>query len=231
MPKTQKKIACLGSWYNKNYEKHWFLCLKLNRCIFYMTCSKWPLFRWWRLNSTSEVINHPDAFFFSMARIFWLKTTLDSAMDCSHTHCPSRTPRDLKKNTWGRVQIGWMRIPLGFAALVDQPIGESIVEPLYRDVGCNWSCLILMEPLHISIHTTMWSKCLPERVHHINETLFCDTDRLFPTEPLTASTLSGHLPVNFLSDLGFSASLFRLFTGPVVWNLCTNKFGFSGDNC
>ena len=44
---------------------------------------------------------------------------------------------------------------------------------------------------------------------------------LFPTEALTASTLSWHLAVNSLPYLGFSAFLLRLFTDHVAWNLCT----------
>ena len=39
---------------------------------------------------------------------------------------------------------------------------------------------------------------------------------LLPTESITASTLSGHLTVNFLQDLEFSAFLWRLLTGPVA---------------
>ena len=46
---------------------------------------------------------------------------------------------------------------------------------------------------------------------------------LLPTESLTASTLSGHLAINFLSDLEFSAFLLRLFTDPVTWNFCTQR--------
>ena len=38
---------------------------------------------------------------------------------------------------------------------------------------------------------------------------------LLPIEFLTATTLSGHLAVNFLPDLGFSAILLRLFTDQV----------------
>ena len=41
---------------------------------------------------------------------------------------------------------------------------------------------------------------------------------ILPTESLMASTLSGHLSVNFLPELRFSAFLLRLLTG---WNLCT----------
>ena len=39
---------------------------------------------------------------------------------------------------------------------------------------------------------------------------------LFPKESLTVSTLSEHLAVNFLPDLGFSAFLLRLFIDSVV---------------
>ena len=46
-----------------------------------------------------------------------------------------------------------------------------------------------------------------------------DFFRLLLTEFLTASTLAGHLVVNFLPDLGFSAFLLRLFTDSVTWNL------------
>ena len=42
---------------------------------------------------------------------------------------------------------------------------------------------------------------------------------LLPTESLTASSLSQHLAVNFLPDLGFSAFLLRLFTELMAWNL------------
>ena len=48
------------------------------------------------------------------------------------------------------------------------------------------------------------------------ERLWGDFFGLLPTESLTASTLSGHLAVNFLPDQGFSAFLLRLFTGPVA---------------
>ena len=37
-----------------------------------------------------------------------------------------------------------------------------------------------------------------------------------PTKSLTASTLYGHLAVNFLPDLGLSVFLLRLFTDPVA---------------
>ena len=47
--------------------------------------------------------------------------------------------------------------------------------------------------------------------------------RLLPTESLTASTLSGHLAVNFLSDLGSSSFLLGLLTDPVTRNLCTQR--------
>ena len=40
--------------------------------------------------------------------------------------------------------------------------------------------------------------------------------RLLPTESLTASTLSGHLAVSFLPDLGFPAFSLWLFTDPVT---------------
>ena len=40
--------------------------------------------------------------------------------------------------------------------------------------------------------------------------------RLIPTESLTAFTLLGHFAVNFLSELGFSVFLLRLFTDPVA---------------
>ena len=52
-----------------------------------------------------------------------------------------------------------------------------------------------------------------------------------PTESLTASTLSGHLAVNFLPDLGFSTFLIKLF--PALWfEICVpnDKFG-SEYNC
>ena len=47
---------------------------------------------------------------------------------------------------------------------------------------------------------------------------------LLPTESFTVSTLSGHIAVNFLQDLGSSAFLFRLFTEPVTLNLCTKRW-------
>ena len=60
--------------------------------------------------------------------------------------------------------------------------------------------------------------------------LWGDFIGLFPTESLTASTLLGHLVVNFLPDLGFYAFLLGLFTDP---ELCqpNDEFAFSGDNC
>ena len=48
-----------------------------------------------------------------------------------------------------------------------------------------------------------------------------DFFELLPTESITTSKLSGHLAVNFLPDLGFSAFLLRLFTDSVahfLWN-------------
>ena len=46
---------------------------------------------------------------------------------------------------------------------------------------------------------------------------------LLPTESLTASTLLGHLSINFLPGLGFSAFFLRVFAVPVAWNLCTHQ--------
>ena len=76
-----------------------------------------------------------------------------------------------------------------FVASVDQPIRESMIEPLHRDVDCMWNCSILLLPLHISIHTATYSKCLLELVLHINETLLCDSDCLlvrvfYPNSPI-----------------------------------------------
>ena len=48
------------------------------------------------------------------------------------------------------------------------------------------------------------------------ERLRVDFFGLLPTESLTASTLSGHLAVNFQPDLEFSAFLLRLFTDLVA---------------
>ena len=54
--------------------------------------------------------------------------------------------------------------------------------------------------------------------------------RLLPTESLTTSILSGHLAINFLPDLRFSASSLRLFIDSVTKDCVLNdKFGFSGD--
>ena len=50
-----------------------------------------------------------------------------------------------------------------------------------------------------------------------------DFFRLLQTESPTASALSGHLTVNYLPDLGFSAFSLRLFINPVAWNLCTQR--------
>ena len=50
-----------------------------------------------------------------------------------------------------------------------------------------------------------------------------DFFRLLPTESLSTSTLLGHLLVNFLPDMAFSAFLFRWFTDPVAWNLSTEQ--------
>ena len=55
--------------------------------------------------------------------------------------------------------------------------------------------------------------------------------RLLLTESLTASTLSGHLAVNFPPDLWFSTFLLRWFTGPVVWNFFFLGNFFFFDNC
>ena len=53
-----------------------------------------------------------------------------------------------------------------------------MIEPLHRDVGCMWDCLILLEPLQFLIHTMMCSKCPPELVKHISVMLFCGSDCL-----------------------------------------------------
>lgn len=82
-----------------------------------------------------------------------------------------------RKKIWG-VQIGWIQRPHGFAAPADQQIRESVVQPFHRDVGCMWSCLILLEPLHISIHATTCPKTRPELVEHHNVMLLCDGDYL-----------------------------------------------------
>ena len=60
----------------------------------------------------------------------------------------------------------------------DQSIRELMIKPLHHDVGYMWSCLFLLEQLHISIHTMSCSMCSPELVQHINVTLFCDSDCL-----------------------------------------------------
>ena len=46
---------------------------------------------------------------------------------------------------------------------------------------------------------------------------------IIPTDTLTISTLSEHLAINFLLDLGFSAFLLRLFIDSVAWKLCTQR--------
>ena len=71
-----------------------------------------------------------------------------------------------------------MQRPLGSAAPADQLIRESMVKPLHCDIGCMWSCPILLKPLYISIYTMTCSKCHPGLVQLINVMLFCNTDYL-----------------------------------------------------
>ena len=132
------------------------------------------------LNSSSEVVNHP------YAHVFWYGTNLliDGHFEFSNglgsvlrhvvLHEPNRD-----KNLGRGFHIRWMQISLGFAAPADQPIRESIVESLHHDVGSMWSCPILLEPLHISIHTTTtYSKGFPELFQHIYVTFLWDSDCL-----------------------------------------------------
>ena len=61
-----------------------------------------------------------------------------------------------------------------------------------------------------------------------SESLCKDFLEFLPTKSLTSSTLSGHLLVNFLPYLGFSASLLNLWFEVCVLN---EIFCFSRDNC
>ena len=89
-------------------------CLKLKKYILQDVFQMTAITLKTHLNSSSEVVSHPDAlfffFFFGMVQIFWLMPT---AMYCEFN--------DLEIKIWG-VQIGWIRRPLGFAAPADQPI-------------------------------------------------------------------------------------------------------------
>ena len=101
--------------------------------------------------------------------------------------------------------------------LADESIKESMVEPLHRDVGCLWSCLILLEPWHISTHTTTCSKCPPEFVQHINVTLlfYCDCLLVFVFKP----KLSDYSMFWY----GHSSHAFHIAQGPLkhlVWSFC-----------
>ena len=111
------------------------------------------------LNSMREVINHPDTFF-SMAQIFWLTFSNDCGLFSYMLSFKNLTEIKI----WWGGQIWWMRRPLGFMVPADQLIRESMVEPLHSDVGCMWSYPNLLEPLYISNHTMMCSKCPPELV-------------------------------------------------------------------
>ena len=128
------------------------------------------------LNSSNEVVNHPDALFFSVCH-----ESSECHFEFSNglwivlIHMILQERLEIK--IWW-VQIGWMRRQLVFAVPADQPIRESMVEPFYRHVGCMWSLPILLDPLHISIHTLTCSMCSPELVQHINITFLCDCDCL-----------------------------------------------------
>ena len=95
-------------------------------------------------------------------------------MDCSHTRCFSRIPRDKNLGNSNRVNAETTQV-YGTYWSADW---ESMVKRLYRDVGCMWSWPILLEPLYIWIHTTTCFKCAREFVRHINVTLLRGSDSL-----------------------------------------------------
>ena len=96
-------------------------------------------------------------------------------MDCYHIYCPSRTLRD--KNLRG-FRLGECEDNFGIVVPADQLIRKLMVEPLHCDMGCMWSCCILLGPLHTLIHTTTCSKWHQKLVQHINVMLFCDSNSL-----------------------------------------------------
>ena len=162
---------CPGSWYNNLKKTNIDFVSVTQKYILYRTCFKWPPLRWWHtwicranlsINLThsffcygTNLLNDAHFEFSNGLRIVLIHVVL----------------QELPVIKISEVQIGWMQTLLWFVASADQPIRESMVEPLHLDIGCMWSCSILLEPLHVSIHTTTCSKCPPELVQHINVTL------------------------------------------------------------
>ena len=131
------------------------------------------------LNLSTEVVNHSDVLFFQ----YGMNLLIDGHFEFSIglwinlIYVILQEPPEI--NIWEWVgQIGLMWRSLGFTAPADQLMRESMVEPLHQDVGCMWSYLTLLEPLHISIHTMKCSKCPSELFLHISVMLFCDSDCL-----------------------------------------------------
>jgi len=168
------------------------------------------------LKPTSKVVNHPDTLFLPDGTNvlgdghFQFSNGLRTIL----IHVVLQEPPEIK--IWG-VQIRWIRRPLRFAAPADQPIRESVVQPLHRDIGCMWSCPILLEPLHISIHATTCPKYPPELVEHRNVTLLCDSDCI-----LVCVFKPKWSDYAMLGD-GHPGRTFHRLQGPLkhlVWGLC-----------
>ena len=153
--------------------------------------------------------------------------------------------------TFHRVQGPLKHLVCGFCAPVDtvitidmftEPEMYFVAEPnIIKEVRVLFN-LVLKPPAHHQTFFHCVSLCLiwilygyswrsffnilcsdAREISNSWEYLWSDFFRLLPVKSLTASTLPGHLAVNFLPYLGFSTFLLRLFTYPVAWNLCTQR--------
>lgn len=130
-----------------------YLVSAAQKLYFYSTCCK--CVHWWHTCSLQKLS---------------ITLTHSAPLGYGHFYCGNRLRnvfihvilQELPEIRIQGFQIGWMRKPLRFAASADQPIRESMSEPLHCDVSCMWSCPILLEPLRILIHATTCSQSPPE---------------------------------------------------------------------
>ena len=127
----------------------------------------------------------------------------------AHIHVVLQEHPEIK--IW-EVQIKWMQRPLGFTEPADKL--------LHHDVGCMRSCLILLEPLHILIHTMTCSKCPSELVQCINVKLFYDSDYLLfcifkPKESNYSMFWNDHKGLAFHRVQGLLKHLIKCYCTPV----------------
>ena len=165
------------------------------------------------LSSSSEVVNHPDSLFFTMAPL-WAQQWI---VDRSRTSCPSRTLRDKKKNLG---DSDWMNAETTQVRSTSWSADWGIDGRATPFVDCMWSCHILLEPLHIFIPITTSSKYPPELVQLINITLLCDRDCLLvclfkPKRSDYSMFWYGHLGSAFHKVQGLLKHLICTFYSPV----------------